>query len=666
MSSAPIQTDLSLWSNLRTRRRWQRPYKGLDAIAFRWKNRIRRAGQGLSFLRQEAEAAVALRSQYADLTDDQLNQKIIDIRDIFARRTQTQEHVRIGMAIVREAARRELGEEPYPVQLMGALGLFQGQIVEMVTGEGKTLTASIAATMLGWLRRPVHVITVNDYLAQRDADSRAPLYRRCGLISGAVVDEIPPERRMAIYRQPIVYTTQKELVADWLRDQLRLGRISDPVTMRWTVEANGNIKHGMGADAAAVLVPGLAVAIVDEIDAVLIDEAVTPLIIAQPRGEDPQSALYERARDIARQLTHKTHFSVQLSKKRVRLNDAGRDQIESLLGPDEHPVWRAFRRREELVEQALVAECCYHRGEHYQIVEDKIVIVDEYTGRFMPDRQWQHGLHQAVEAKHNLKITADRDTLASMSFQRFFKQYPHLCGMTGTAADAKAELETTYGLPVRIIPTHRKLQRKLLPTLIYATETLKWDAVAREIKSMHDAGRPVLVGTRSIDASERLSEMLKLLGLKHQVLNAVHHKEEAQIVAEAGRRGAIMVATNMAGRGTDIKLDPGLAALGGLHVILTERHTSSRVDRQLFGRSGRQGDPGSARAIISLEDDLLVKYLPMGARLAQKRFASRSDPLPQWLDSLFKAAQSRAQYRAYQSRASVLRHDEELDWSLPR
>jgi len=313
-----------------------------------------------------------------------------------------------------------------------------------------------------------------------------------------------------------------------------------------------------------------------------------------------------------------------------------------------------------------VAEHCYQHGQHYQIVEDKIVIVDEYTGRFMPDRQWQHGMHQAVEAKHELEVTADRETVASLSFQRFFKMYPHLSGMTGTAADAKAEIETTYGIPVRVIPTNRPIQRLRFADLIFLTAGLKWQAIVEEIVQMHDAGRPVLVGTRSIEASEQLSRMLDDRGLKHQVLNAVHHKAEAEIVAGAGQPGVITVATNMAGRGTDIKLGPGVREAGGLHVILTERHTARRVDRQLFGRSGRQGDPGSARCIVSLEDDLLLKYAPTAAALLRRRYAGRTTALPLWVANVFNFAQKRAQRDAFRSRAGVLRHDEELDTALPR
>ena len=657
MSQASVQADLAVWHTLRTRRRRQRIHRGIDGIANRWVARARHARLNMAYLRREAEAVDAMDQQWRDLAESALDSRVTEVRESFARREPTPDQIRVALATVREVARRERGEHPYVVQLMGVLGLFHGQIVEMVTGEGKTLVGAVAATMLGWLRRPVHVVTVNDYLAERDADMQGGIYRRCGLTAAAVVGETPEDQRRQNYRLPVVYLTQKELVADWLRDELRLGRIADPVSTRW--------RSGSRA-ASSVLIPGLFAALVDEIDAVLIDEAVTPLIIAQPREEDAQAALYARARDFATALTEKRDYKIEQKKRRAELTPRGQHRVESLLADDDHAIWHAARRREELVEQALVAEHCYHLGVHYQVVEDQVVIVDEYTGRFMQDRQWQHGLHQAVEAKHEIEVTADRDTLASLSFQRFFRQYPHLCGMTGTAADARPEMEATYSLPVRIMPTNKPLRRTRLPDLIFARDSDKWDAVVDEIRRMHTQGRAVLLGTRSIEASERVSEMLKGLDFEHTVLNAVHHKAEAQIVKEAGQPGAITVATNMAGRGTDIILGPGVEAKGGLHVILTERHTARRIDRQLFGRAGRQGDQGSARAIISLEDDLVTKFAAPAATALRKRYRHRSGALPRWVVRVFDFAQIRAQRAAFRSRAGVLRHDEELDRSLPR
>lgn len=665
MSGAPIQSDLNFWHALRTRRRRVESFTGVDSTANRWISRIKASRRSLSMLERHAQAVLGQEKQWSTLTDSQLDDKAMDIRQIMARRTYDDQQVIAAFAAVRELCYRAVGKRPYKVQIMGAMGLFHKQIVEMVTGEGKTLTAAVGASVLGWLRRPVHVITVNDYLAERDASEQNAIYRRCGMNAAAIIGDTPQEQRAAIYRQPIVYLTQKELVADWLRDQLKLRRVTDPVTTRWLYESSLNYAAERRRDNSPVLVPGLHVAIVDEIDAVLIDEAVTPLIIAQPRQEDAQADLYLRARDLAMKLTTKEHFTLDLSKRKASITPAGREKLKSLLSPKDHAIWHAMRRREELVEQALVAEHCYHARQHYQIVEDKVVIIDEYSGRFMQDRTWQHGLHQAVEAKHNLEITADRDTLASMSFQRFFKQYPHLCGMTGTADEARAEMETTYGLPVRIIPTHRPIKRIRMPDLIYTTAALKWQAIVRSIRQMHELGRPVLVGTRSIDTSEHLSQLLHEAGLEHQVLNAVHHKLEAQIVSQAGRRGAITVATNMAGRGTDIKLAPGIAEIGGLHVILTERHTARRVDRQLFGRAGRQGDNGSAQVIVSLEDDLMLKYAPRMSALLRRRYARRQTPLPSWIIRIFDRAQKIAQQRAFTSRLHVLKQDQNLDKALP-
>ncbi len=659
MTATPVQSELALWNTLRIRRKLVKPPRGLDAVANRILAKMKHARVNLAYLRKEAAAAVGQQKLWNELTEEQLNNRVDEIRSIFARRSQQREDIRAALAAVRELARRELGQEPYLVQCMGALGLFHGQIVEMVTGEGKTLTAALGATMLAWLRRPVHVITVNDYLAERDVDGRAPLYRRAGLRSAAIIGETEEGDRAIRYRQPIVYLTQKELVADWLRDQLRLGRITDPVSTRWLL--SGRKRAG-----DAVLVPDLFAALVDELDAVLIDEAVTPLIIAQPRNESGHSEMYHRARELALKLDPTEDFTVDLRKRRVKLTDEGREHLTALLSAEEKGVWRLVRRREELVEQALVVEHCYFEGQHYKIVEDKVVIVDEYSGRFMEDRQWQHGMHQAAEAKHDVPVTEDRDTLASMSFQRFFRQYPHLCGMTGTAAEAVVELESTYGLPVRVIPTNRPIKRVKLPGLIFTTSALKWQAVVGEIQEMNRLGRPVLVGTRSIEASEMLSAMLTQAKLEHEVLNAVHHKAEAQIVAKAGQRGAITVATNMAGRGTDIKLGPGVIEAGGLHVILTERHTARRVDRQLYGRSGRQGDVGSSRDIICLEDDLVIKYAAKASAALRARYRQRKTPLPGWVKVVFDQAQKRAQRQSFKSRAGVLRHDEELDRMLPR
>lgn len=664
MTQTPVQSDLALWKSLRIRRKHVEQPRGWDAKAGRWITRIKKSRKGMAYLNQQADMVLSMGQSFMDLTEAQFDDRIAQISSVFARRQVDDQQLLVGTAVVREVARRELGEYPYKVQVMGALALYHGQIIEMVTGEGKTLTCSLGTSLLAWLRRPVHVITVNDYLASRDAESRMPIYKRCGLTAHGITGETEEGERKALYRTPIVYLTQKELVADWLRDQLKLGQIVDPISARWKTFGSR-----MGsASAESILLPGLFSAVIDELDAVLIDEAVTPLIIANNRGTDEQAPLYIRARELALQLVPNDDFVIEHRKRRAKLTDEGYENLEDLLTQDDKDkaFWRSPRRRDEMVEQALTAEHCYLPGDQYHIVEDKIVIVDEYTGRFMEDRQWQHGLHQAAEAKHDLEITADRDTLASLSFQRFFRMYPHLCGMTGTAAEAIPELEGTYSLPVRVIPTHRPIKRDLLPDLIFRYAEDRWKAVVDEIKQMHHKGRPILVGTRSIESSEWLSRLLTDAKIEHEVLNAVHHEEEADIVSRAGQLGAVMVATNMAGRGTDIKLGKGVVEAGGLHVILTERHTARRIDRQLYGRSGRQGDPGSARNIVSLEDDLLIKFAPKIGKVLRLRYASTHNPLPKILRSIFDRAQKKAQNLSYASRADVLKHDEELDKSLPR
>jgi preprotein translocase subunit SecA len=345
-----------------------------------------------------------------------------------------------------------------------------------------------------------------------------------------------------------------------------------------------------------------------------------------------------------------------------------------LLGRGGSAIWRAHRRGEELIRQALVAKHCYVRQSQYQIVEGKIVIVDEYTGRFLPDRSWEHGLHQAVEAKEGLDVTADRETLARMSFQRYFRTYPFLCGRTGTAADATGEMESVYARPVTVIPTHRPIARIKMPLRAFRTQRDKWAAIVNSIEEIHNQGRPILAGTRSIAASELLSQLLTARGLRHQVLNANFDKDEAEVISVAGlgrsrdqadRSAAITVATNMAGRGTDIKLDLAARAAGGLHVLLTEMHGAKRIDRQFIGRAGRQGDPGSSQTFVSLEDELVTKYAGFIAKLLKERPGPPELTSTGIVDRLFRMAQSRSEARDRRNRASVLHQDDWIDNHLP-
>jgi preprotein translocase subunit SecA len=406
---------------------------------------------------------------------------------------------------------------------------------------------------------------------------------------------------------------------------------------------------------------GLHSAIVDEADSVLIDEAVTPLIISGEAPNPEQVEAFRQASALAGELEEGRHYRVNHRYREVDLTPAGKERLAELshvLGG----LWTGKRRREELVVQALTAREHYLLDKQYVVDKEKVVIVDEFTGRLMPDRTWRDGLHQAVEAKELLNVNPPKDTYARISFQRFFRLYRKLAGMTGTAAEARREFWQIYRLPVVVLPTNRPCVRRVLPDRVFATDSVKWEAVVEEIRRLHTADRPVLVGTRSVRASEHLAGLLAAEGLEHQVLNAVRHAEEAQIVARAGQAGGITVATNMAGRGTDIKLGSDVAERGGLHVLATERHEAGRIDRQLFGRSARQGDPGSAQAFVSLDDELPRRYTPHLRSAVAARYGSTGrEVASRWAARLFDVAQRRAERLALRQRKAVLGTDQWLD-----
>jgi preprotein translocase subunit SecA len=654
----------ALYESMRSRRLRPVVPKGLDMVASRAGMAVRHRRTGPAFLLRQAEKAAALSGEMHNMSEAALDDRIATVREVFVKGRQDDDAVVRGLAAVREVARRETSEEPFQVQLMGALAMYYGRIVEMLTGEGKTLTGSIAAPLLAWHHRRLHVFTVNDYLATRDASSRAPIYNRCLLEVGAITQEMEPPERASVYARPIVYGTPKQITADWLRDQIKLGRAGTAWAARQ--QAVG-MPPGVGP-----IVPGLRAAMVDEADAVLIDEGVVPLIIARSRHEDEMARVYRQAAAIAGRLDDGPDYEVEHVHRRVDLKRRGEHRCAQMftevLERAGEPIWKATRRGEELVRQALVARHCYLHGQQYQIVDGKVVIVDEYTGRFLPDRSWEHGLHQAVEAKEGLDVTADRETLARMSFQRFYRSYPFLCGMTGTAADATGEMESVYSRPVTVIPTNKPVIREQWTPRVFRGARDKWSAIAASIEEVHGCGRPILVGTRSISASEILSKLLTQRGLPHQVLNANFDKEEAEMIARAGHGGSeasITVATNMAGRGTDIKLDAAARDAGGLHVILTEMHGAKRIDRQFIGRAGRQGDPGSAQVFVSLEDDLVMKFTPVLLRLLRDRATEAELRDVRVASKVFRLAQRRSEARDRRNRSAVLRQDDWIDKFLP-
>jgi len=635
--------------------------RGLDAFYDGIVGHVRSLWPRRRILLRRARRVVALHQRYHTLSDARLREAAVDVQALFRRARETDEQVDHALAIIRESASRQLGLRPYPNQLAAALGLESGYMVELATGEGKTLAASLAAALAGWRGRGCHVITVNDYLAERDADLLRPLFKFLRLTVRHVDGEMRPPDRRAAYHADVTYCTNKEVTADFLRDRLMLGRDSG---LAHTLLGRIADESGGGSPADRQVMRGLDTAIVDEADSVLIDEAVTPLIISGAAPNEEQVAAFEQAAGMAAELTPGRHYRVDHRFRQVELTREGRRRAAEL-AENLEGLWASGRRRDELVTQAITARELYKHGREYVVQEGKIVIVDEFTGRLMPDRTWRAGLHQAVEAKEGLEVQPMKDTLGRISFQRFFRLYRKLSGMTGTAAEAGPELWQIYKVPVVRVPTHRPCIRRELPDRIVGTSEGRWRAVVEAVGGFKEQGRPVLVGTRSVQASERLSELLNEAGIEHEVLNAVQHAEEAQIIAAAGQPGRVTVATNMAGRGTDIKLGGGVAEMGGLVVICTERHESRRIDRQLFGRAGRQGDPGLALSFASVEDDLVRRY-GRGWRGLLLRTAAGAPGIAsrRTARAALGLAQQRAERAARTQRKGVLRSDHWLDEHL--
>lgn len=564
-----------------------------------------------------------------------------------------------AFALAREAAVRTLGMGHFDVQLIGGLVLLKGMVAEMETGEGKTLTATLPACTAALAGIPVHIITVNDYLAERDSEWMGPIYQALGLSVGTIKHGVDPESRRRAYRCDVTYCTNKEVAFDYLRDRIVLW--DRPSEVRLQLER----LYGERSRVNRLTMRGLPYAIVDEADSVLIDEARTPLIIsAEGDGVDEQ-LLYKQALEIAESLTSGEDFSISPSERSLELTEQGKLHIEDIAR------WNGSmgmnrQQREELVRQALVAQHLFYRDKHYLIKDGKVQIVDEYTGRLMPDRSWERGLHQLIEIKENCEMTRRKETQARISYQRFFRRYLHLAGMTGTAREVAGELWSIYRLRVVTIPTNRPLNRSYLPDRVYRKSDQRWEAVIHRISEMHRGTRSVLIGTRSVAASEHLSQLLTEAGLPHKVLNARQDREEAEIIAGAGEPARITVATNMAGRGTDIRLAPGVAEKGGLHVIATERHEARRIDRQLFGRCGRQGDPGTSEAIISLEDELATVYLNKPLQWLVNGILKKPNRLfGRWMGKiLFRRAQQKAERLHARMRHDLLKMDEQLGDAL--
>ena len=651
-----ISPPSTTWRMLAQRASSQELPKGLDAAWDTAAAYVHRLVPRRRRYLHWAQAVVAMEKEMAEMSEARLREQGEQVREVFMRGREGLALRQRAFAIVREVAFRQLGERPFPVQVAGAMAIEDGNIVEMATGEGKTLAATMPATLAGWRGKGCHIVTTSDYLAQRDAEWMGKVYRFCGLTVGYVQGGMPPPERRQAYLADITYATNKEVTADYLRDRLSLGRLPG-----LSAALLAKIVDGVGSGTDRLVQRGLHCAIVDEADSILIDEAVTPLIISGEAPNPEQVEAFQQAAELARELQGPEHYKLNPRYREVDLTPAGKQRLGELSEPM-GGLWHGARRREELVVQALTAREYYLHGKQYVVQENKVVIVDEFTGRLMPDREWRDGLHQAVSAKEQVEVQSPKDTYARISFQRYFRLYRKLSGMTGTAAEGMREFWQIYHRAVVAIPTNRPCIRAHAPDRVFATAEAKWDAIVAEIQRKHAEGRPVLVGTRSVRASQHLSRLLEPQGLEHNVLNAVNEAMEAQIIAEAGQPGKITVATNMAGRGTDIKLGRGVADQGGLHVIATERHEAGRIDRQLFGRAGRQGDPGSAVAMVSLADELVVRHTPRLAASLRKRFGKRVGEVSTALTRrTFDIAQRRGERLSLRQRKGVLRTDDWLD-----
>ena len=578
----------------------------------------------------------ALEPEISGLSDARLRAKTDEFRLRLTKGETLDDLLPEAFAVVREAAKRVMGLRHFDVQLMGGCILHRGKIAEMRTGEGKTLVATLPAYLNALEGKGVHVVTVNDYLARRDSEDMGRVYRFLGLSVGLITHEMDYPARKAAYAADITYGTNNEFGFDYLRDNMVISL--DQMVQR-----------------------PLHYAIVDEVDSILIDEARTPLIISGPGAQS--TSLYQVMADVAAKLKEGEDYTVDEKQKTVAPTETGIAKTEKLLGVSNMYDGENGVDYSHQLLAALKAKALMHRDRDYVVKDGEVIIVDEFTGRLMFGRRYSEGLHQAIEAKEHVKVERESQTLATITFQNYFRMYDKLSGMTGTAKTEEQEFQKIYGLDVVVVPTNKPNIRIDYPDVIYKTRRAKYRAVANAIEELHKKGRPVLVGTTSIQQSEELSELLKKRGIEHNVLNAKFHEKEAEIVADAGQMGAVTIATNMAGRGTDIVLGDGVAELGGLHIIGTERHESRRIDNQLRGRCARQGDPGSTRFYLSLEDDLMRLFGSDNiSGIMDKLGMEEDEPIEHKIVTRsIESAQKKVEARNFEIRKQVLEYDDVMN-----
>ncbi|MGD2098984.1 MAG: preprotein translocase subunit SecA [Desulfobacterales bacterium] len=589
----------------------------------------------LKRIQPQVERINALEPAVQAMSDDELKAQTGKFKERVDRGEPLDDLLPEAFAAVREASLRILKMRHFDVQLIGGIVLHEGKIAEMKTGEGKTLVATLPAYLNALTGKGVHIVTVNDYLARRDTEWMGHIYQFLGLTMGTIIHGLNDAERQKAYAADITYGTNNEFGFDYLRDNMKFDRES-------------------------LVQPQLNFAIVDEVDSILIDEARTPLIISGPA--EKSTDLYYQVNGLIPRLSADQHYSIDEKARSATLTEDGVARCEQLLKVDNLYDARYIELLHH-INQALKAHTLFKRDVDYIVKDGEVIIVDEFTGRLMPGRRYSEGLHQALEAKENVKIENENQTLATITFQNYFRMYDKLAGMTGTADTEAAEFKKIYDLDVMVIPTNMPMIRDDFPDAIYKTRKDKFDAVLDEIKELHTKGQPVLVGTISIDVSESLSKKLKKRGIKHSVLNAKNHEKEAEIVAMAGQPGAVTISTNMAGRGTDIVLGEGVTDVGGLHIIGTERHESRRIDNQLRGRSGRQGDPGSSRFYLALEDDLLRIF--GGERITgimEKLGMPDGEPIEHnMISRAIENAQARVEGHNFEIRKQLLEYDDVMN-----
>jgi preprotein translocase subunit SecA len=610
----------------------------------------------LSHWSQLIPAVAALEPELQAQSDEEIRKRSLALRYRAKSREPLERLMPEAYALVREAGRRTLNMRHFDVQILGGIALHHRTIAEMQTGEGKTLTATLPLYLASLTGEGVHLATVNDYLAQRDANWMRPIYELLGVSVGVIQSQMPQDERRKAYQADVTYGTANEFGFDFLRDRLLLRRtqegLSDIVSQM--------LGDGAGRDGDKPVQREASLALVDEADSILIDEARTPLIISAlpDEAQRAEAELYKWSADAVPHFVDDEHYEYDHEKRTAELTAEGRRLVRTL--PRSGWVEQVgMLTLYDAIERALRAHRSFILDRHYVVRDDEIVIVDEFTGRLAEGRKWRDGLHQAIEAKESVEVTLATGHAARVTIQDYFLRYPRLAGMTGTAATSARELRKIYKVSVVQIPTHKPPIRERLPERIFGTEDDKFAAIVDEITETRATGRPVLIGTRSIDKSEKLSAMLTEAGVEHQVLNARQIATEAKIVSEAGQLGRVTVSTNMAGRGTDIRLGEGVTELGGLHVICTEMHDAARVDRQLIGRCGRQGDPGSYRQFLALDDDILIYGLgPKQALRMAETGTTSAGPFDE-LAPKFKKAQRRIERRHFRDRKGLMYHEKE-------